>query len=498
MLFFVFDIGYSLVYIFKLNFIMKISVSSALGKYDALFVFIPEKKWNSKIYGSLLSKETEKTIEEMMKKKYFKGSLGEILELSHDSGRVFLCGTGKGKEKIDMRKAAGVAIRKAKKIESKKVSFLLSDEMDPVRLVSGALLGNYEFKLGDTSKQFSPHSLDIVTHQKIDQPDIDSEIVLAESTNVVRDLVNLPANKMTPPILAEKAKSFGKRQKSVLVKVLGEKEIQKLNMGALYNVGVGSHEESKVIIFEYNGGKKNEKPIAFVGKGVTFDAGGYNIKPTNHIETMKCDMAGAATVFGIFEWIAKAKPKKNIIGIMGAVENLVSGNAYKPGDIITAMNGQTIEITNTDAEGRLVLADCLYYAATKYKPSMMVDIATLTGSAVVALGNEITAIMGNDKKAVDLVKKSAEESDELAWELPLNDFFREKTKGEISDLVNWTAGVSAGSSMGGAFLDNFVEKTPWVHCDIGGTGFHDKSGDELSPKGATGVMMRTFRTLIES
>jgi leucyl aminopeptidase len=180
------------------------------------------------------------------------------------------------------------------------------------------------------------------------------------------------------------------------------------------------------------------------------------------------------------------------------VENLVSGNAYKPGDIIESMSGKTIEIANTDAEGRLVLADCLYYVATKYKPSQMFDIATLTGAAVVALGNEITAIMGNNPKVLNTVKKAAETEDEQVWELPLNDFFREKTKGEISDLVNWTAGVSAGSSMGGAFLDNFVEKTPWVHFDIGGTGFHDKSGDELSPKGATGVMMRTFRSIIEA
>jgi leucyl aminopeptidase len=297
---------------------MKISVSSALNTYDALFIFVPEKKWNSKIYGSLLTKPLEKHIANVLKRNYFKGTLGELLELQSDSGRVFVCGTGKGKEKIDMRKAAGVAIRKAKKIESKKVSFLIADDMDVLRFVSGSCLGNYEFKIGDTSKQFSPEILTIVSPQKVSKKDLESEIALAEATNTTRDMVNLPANKMTPSILADRAKSFGKTHKSVKVNILGEKEIQKLGMGALYNVGVGSHEESRVIVFEYMGGQKKDAPMAFVGKGVTFDAGGYNLKPTNHIETMKCDMAGAATVFGIFEWIARTKPQKKYYWSFGS------------------------------------------------------------------------------------------------------------------------------------------------------------------------------------
>ncbi len=475
---------------------MKIATSSNPAKTEALFVFLPQKNWKKQFIA--LDKKLEKEITKRFSDKDFKGELGEILQLFSPlaaSKKIFLVGSGKLKEKIDMRKVAGLAIRKAKKLKISQVAFLIPESFCVKRIISGAILGDYEFKIGDRSKQFSPKKLEIITNQEISKEDLQSEIALGESTNLTRDLINLPPNKMTPKLLRKKAeKELGKE---VAIESYNKQDVQKLKMGALYGVGQGSEEGAELIVLKYKGGRKEEKPLAIVGKGVCFDSGGYNLKPTNHIEDMKSDMSGAATVLGIFKWIAATKPKKNIVGVIGAVENLVSGNAFKPGDILTAMNGQTIEITNTDAEGRLVLADCLYYTATKLNPVEIIDIATLTGACIAALGMKISAVMGNNKKLIERVKKAALAADENVWELPVNDFFREKTKGDISDLVNWTAGVSAGSSMGGAFLEKFVEKVPWIHLDVAGTAFHAKAEDELSPKGATGVMVRTLKRLIE-
>jgi leucyl aminopeptidase len=479
---------------------MKVSLAAKITTTDALFVFIPQKKWNKKPFGKLLPMTLEKQITERFKAKDFEGKKGEIIQLFPSfkgAKKTFLVGIGEEKEKSELRKVAGSAIRKVKKGKLEKVTFLLPEKRDVLRVVSGAILGNYEFKIGDTKEQFSPKTLTIVSNEKHSKATLNNEIVLSEATNFTRELINLPANMMTPVILAKKAKKIGKGT-ALSVKVMGEKAITKLKMGSFAGVGQGSHEESQLIVLEYMGGKKSEKPIAFVGKGVCFDSGGYNIKPTGHIEEMKSDMGGAATVLGLFQWIAKTKPKKNIIGVIGAVENLVSSNAYKPGDYLTAMNGKTIEITNTDAEGRLVLADCLYYAATKYKPMFMIDIATLTGSAIAALGYDITPIMGNNSAKIQQVRNAAEMADEDVWELPITDSFREKVKGGNTDLLNWTPNVSAGSPMAGAFLEQFVEKTPWVHIDTAGTAFHTKSEDAITPKGATGVMVRTLKHLVQA
>jgi leucyl aminopeptidase len=481
---------------------MKFSVQSKLTSCDALCVYLPQSKWSPKLFGALLPSSLEKEIKQRIKNKDFAGKKGEVLQIFttfKNAKKIFLIGTGKPSVPSDTRKAGGVAIRTIKKAKAKKSTFLFSSDTDAKRLVSGAVLGSYEFKIGDQKDFFDPSEIVCVSPQKLIFSDIQSEATLAEATNFTRELVNFPPNYMTPEIFAQKAQEVAKGIRNpVKVKIYGEKEIKKLKMGSMFGVGQGSHEESKLIVLEYQGGKKSEKPIALLGKGVCFDSGGYNLKPTGHIEEMKSDMAGAALVLGVFRWLSQTKMKKNVIGIIGAVENLVSGNAFKPGDILTAMNGKTIEITNTDAEGRLVLADCLYYTATKHKPACMIDAATLTGAAIAALGYEITSIMGNNAKLLKSIKKSSEISDEMVWEMPITDLFREKTKGGISDLVNWTAGVSAGSSMGGAFLENFVEKTPWVHLDLGGTAFHGKYSDEITPKGATGAMVRTMAEFLKS
>ena len=479
---------------------MNFSLHNKIEKTDVLFLFVSESQWNAGQYKKLIPASLEKQIREAHGQKEWEGKLNEMVPLCAEQGikKIFLVGVGNTEKKGNGRKAAGTAMKKAKSLKAKTISFLLPDYFDLERAISGAILGNYEFKIGDLSKQFSITHVQIISNHTLNKEKIESEKSLAENTNYMRTLINLPANMMTPKVLVEKAKQIAKESKGkIKVKILEKKEIEKMEMGAIHAVGKGSIEEPHVIILEYFGGKKKEAPLAFVGKGVTFDAGGYNLKPTNHIETMKEDMAGAATVLGIFKWISSQKPKKNIVGVIGAVENLVSDRATKPGDVIKAFNGETIEITNTDAEGRLVLADCLYYTHTKYKPAAMIDIATLTGAVVVALGHEITGFMGNNRNLLNHIKKCANEADEEMWELPITDNFREKIKGEISDLMNSTSGVGAGSSMGGSFLEHFVGDTPWVHLDVAGTAFHEKFSDELSPKGATGVMMRTFRKMIE-
>ncbi len=479
---------------------MKITVSHKFPACDLLFIFIPEKKWDRKIFKALLTPALEKQISERFLKKDFKGELGECFPLfpgTRGAKKTFLMGTGKGKDPVDQRKAAAFAMRKAKKLKCSHLCFLLPEKFDVHRAISGAILGNYEFKIGDKKDHFSPTSLCIVSGEKITNAEMSSEIALAEGQNFARDLVNLPPNFLTPKVLAQKAVEHF-RGTPVKVEILGEKEISNHKMGSLFGVGQGSHEESQCIILKYMGGAKSEAPLGLVGKGVCFDSGGYNLKPTNHIEDMKSDMAGAAAVLGFFSWLAKTKPAKNVVGMIGAVENLISGNAFKPGDILTSMSGKTIEITNTDAEGRLVLADCLYFMATKFKPKNMIDLATLTGAAIAALGYEISGLLGNNEKLISQVKKAAEQADEPIWELPITDTFREKIKGENADLLNWTENVSAGSSMGGAFLEYFVENIPWVHLDIAGTAFHEKSRNAIHPNGATGVMVRTLSQIVQN
>ena len=480
---------------------MKLVLNEDLNKFEILFIILPEKNWE-KLYGSEIKTALKKEIKQLFEDKLFSGKLNENINLCSkfsEISQIILVGAGKLEELDDIRKIAGTIIKKAKKLKKSKLAIQAPKNLDIKRIISGIILGNYKFKIGDKKDFFTPKKVNIISNDKITKNMLKDEINLAESQNLIRDLVNLPSNLMTPSILEEEAKKISKGLKNPLkFKSLGEKEMLKLGMGSLLSVGQGSKEESKLIIFEYFGGDKKDAPIAFVGKGVCFDSGGYNVKPTGHIEDMKTDMAGAATVLGLFNWIKTAKPQKNIIGVMGVVENLINGEAFKPGDIITAMNGDTIEITNTDAEGRLVLADALYYVNTKYKPAKIIDMATLTGACIVALGNEITGIMGNNKKLIQTISKCAEKNDELVWELPITKLFRKKIKGEIADLVNWTAGVSAGSSMAGAFLENFVGKTPWLHIDMAGTAYNGKYGNAYTQKGATGVMLRTLKSFIQT
>ncbi|OGV28708.1 MAG: leucyl aminopeptidase [Legionellales bacterium RIFCSPHIGHO2_12_FULL_35_11] len=290
---------------------------------------------------------------------------------------------------------------------------------------------------------------------------------IASGINFTKDLGNTPANVCTPTFLAEKAFHLDKEYKSISTKILNVKDMQKLGMGALLAVGQGSVEQPKLIEIFYNGAGK-EKPFAMVGKGITFDSGGISLKPPAGMEEMKYDMCGAASVLGTIKACASLKLPINIVGILACAENMPSGASVKPGDIVKSMSGKTIEITNTDAEGRLVLADALTYVE-KFNPQFVIDIATLTGAVIIALGHESTGLMTNDDKLAKLILDCAQNSHDKTWRLPLDEELKKLLDSPVADMLNSPSQRVAGSSIAACFLSNFTEKYRWAHLDIAGT-----------------------------
>lgn len=297
---------------------------------------------------------------------------------------------------------------------------------------------------------------------------------------LAKDLANLPGNICTPSYLAEQAIALGEQYKAIEVSVLEEKEMEKLGMGALLSVSRGSRQPAKLITMEYRGGKKKDKPVVLVGKGLTFDAGGISLKPAAAMDEMKYDMCGGASVIGTLKAIAEYKLPINVVGVVPSSENLPDGAANKPGDIVTAMSGQTIEILNTDAEGRLILCDALTYSK-KYDPAVVIDIATLTGACVIALGKHACGLLGNDDALVQDLLAAGQDSGDRAWQLPLFDEYQEQLKSPFADMAN-IGGREAGTITAACFLSRFTKAYQWAHLDIAGTAWIS-GGDN---KGATG------------
>ena len=289
---------------------------------------------------------------------------------------------------------------------------------------------------------------------------------VANGVLLARDLVNEPANVLFPIEFARRASEL--KELGVTVEVFDVAEMKELGMHALLGVGQGSEHDSRMVIMRWNGGKRDDKPIAFIGKGVCFDTGGVSIKPASGMEDMKGDMAGAACVVGLMQTLAARKAKVNAVGAIGLVENAVDGKAQRPGDIVTTMSGQTIEIINTDAEGRLVLADVLHYVNKRFKPKFMLDLATLTGAIIVALGQEYAGMFSNDDKLVDRLVKVGKETGERVWPMPLGSEYDKMIDSKFADMKN-TGGRYGGSITAAQLLQRFVDKTPWVHLDIAGT-----------------------------
>ncbi|WP_439122426.1 leucyl aminopeptidase [Marivita sp.] len=318
-------------------------------------------------------------------------------------------------------------------------------------------------------------------------------LAVAEGVHFTRDLVNEPANVLTTTEFAKRLEALNSL--GVEVEVLEEKQLAKLGMGALLCVGQGSDSPSKVVVMRWNGGAKDDAPLALIGKGVVFDTGGISLKPAGGMEDMTMDMGGAGVVAGVMHAIAKRKAKANVVGMVGLVENMPSGNAVRPGDVVTSMKGDTIEVINTDAEGRLVLCDVMWHAQESVKPAAMIDLATLTGACIIALGHENAAVYSNDDPLANAFLKAAETETEGAWRMPLGQAYDDMLKSPVADMKN-VGGRPAGSITAAQFLKRFVkEETPWIHLDIAGVA-HVKTDLDMSPKGATGWGVRALDRLI--
>lgn len=396
----------------------------------------------------------------------------------------------------EIRNIGGDISRKLKKMKSKKVSFLNIEEYlnkDHVKaLVEGLELGAYDFTKYITSNETNEEiEINLGLNENFNDSINEGEL-LAQMTLVSRSLVNEPANVIYPATLAYEVVELGKTF-GFETEVYGKQEIENLGMDAFLSVAKGSDKEPKLIVMRYFGDKNSEDVLGLVGKGLTYDSGGYSIKPTNSMVDMKTDMGGAGAVIGAMCGIAKAKLNKNVIAVVAACENLISGNAYKPGDIINSMGKKTIEILNTDAEGRLTLIDAVYYAINKEKANKVVDIATLTGAAVVALGDVATPVLTNNEEFYTLLDEAAKTSGEKIWRMPVFDEYKKVLKGKQADLNN-SPGRDGGCITAGLFIGEFVGDTPWIHMDIAGTSVSSKDSGYKS-KGATGEGARTLYNL---
>ena len=433
----------------------------------------------------------------------YQGKRDELL-LVYSAGktqRILLVGIGKPGDapRTAVRRAAAAAARRARALGAKAFAFAVADEarggLGPADLaqvaIEGAAQGAWQFnafkqKSDDTKPE--PEAVDIVVgvgDAKGAEAGRHIGEAMAAGARVARTLQAQPGNVCTPSYLAEQAAALAKSH-GFTVTVLDRAQIKKEGMGALLAVAQGSVEEPRFIILEYKGGADGQAPVVLVGKGVTFDSGGISIKPAQNMEDMKYDMSGAAAVLGTFEVLGRLKPALNVIGVIPSTENLPSGTAVKPGDIIRSHLGKSIEIINTDAEGRLILCDALSYVR-RYKPAAVLDAATLTGAVVVALGHHAIGIMGTDEALLAEVREAGERSGERCWPLPLWEEYRELIKSDVADVKN-SGGRSAGTIAGGWFLREFVEGFPWVHLDIAGTAYEG----EGSAKGPTAVGVRLF------
>jgi leucyl aminopeptidase len=319
---------------------------------------------------------------------------------------------------------------------------------------------------------------------------------VADGVFFTRDLVSEPANVIYPETLARQAQTLSKL--GVKVEVLSEAQMRKLGMGALLGVGQGSDRESRMVVMQWNGKKgknKNDAPVAFVGKGVTFDTGGISIKPSGGMEDMKWDMGGSGVVIGLMKALAGRKANANVVGVVGLVENMPSGTAQRPGDIVKSMSGQTIEVLNTDAEGRLVLADALWYTKERFKPKFMVDLATLTGAIIICLGNEKAGLFSNDDKLSRQLGDAGEAVGESIWRMPMGDNYDKMINCDAADMKNISGGRGAGSITAAQFLKRFVDKTPWAHLDIAGVTWSNKAS-AVAPKGGTAFGVRLLDRLV--
>ncbi len=451
---------------------------------------------------------SKKHISNLVRRGDIDGKIGQVLVLHNVPGtladRVLLVGCGRERDLDDQkfRKIIENTIRQLSKTGASEAVCYLADLpikgreiswkiRQTVEIVNHALYEFTEFKSKKSRKRKSLHKLVLTVPSRRDLSSGDRAISEGQSLSMgiklTRDLANRPANICTPTHLAMQAQQLGKTYKNLKVSVLEEAELKKLGMNSLLSVTAGSVEPAKLIILEYSGGIKDKKPILLVGKGVTFDTGGISIKPSPAMDEMKYDMCGAASVLGTLCAVSEMKLPINVVGVVPATENMPSGTATKPGDIFTSMSGQTIEVLNTDAEGRLILCDALTYCE-RFNPDVVIDIATLTGACVIALGKHATGLLSNHNPLVNDLLSAGEYAGDKAWQLPLWEEYQSQLESPFADMAN-IGGREAGTVTAACFLSRFTKKYRWAHLDIAGTAW--LSG---SKKGATG---RPVRLLVQ-
>ena len=482
-------------------------------KTDALVLGIFEGDAKLPKLAEALDKAAGGVVSDVLARREFTGKPNQVIYLPAGrnvaASRIVLTGLGKREEynPEKARQAAGKASTFCREWNLKEVVVWLDVFLDStvafeevvVALVEGAILSLYRFikyKTDEEEQQKEIARLRVLTENRRQLAPLKKAVAYAELTsqaaNRARDLTNAPSNEVTPAALADYARRLSRRA-TLKCRVMGPAELKRRNMNGILGVGKGSSNTPRFIILEHVPRRPAAGPIVLIGKGITFDSGGISIKPSAKMDEMKGDMAGAAAVLCTLDVVSQLNLPLHVVGLVPAAENLPSGTAYKPGDILRTASGKTVEILSTDAEGRLLLADALHYAS-RYKPEAVIDLATLTGACVIALGEHASGLLGTDRTLIERIKRAAELTWERVWELPLWDDYAETLKSEVADTTN-TGGRPAQAIVAAKFLQKFIGDYPWTHIDIAGTAGIEKE-KPYNPKGATGVGVRLLSRLL--
>ena len=488
---------------------MKVTFSSDLKKDTGTLIFLCFKHKELDSYLNNINKKNKNFINKTIKisgLEFNNKSCVEIL-LPRDSNadRILLVGleeTNKFNSTNKLEELGSYITSELNKRKIGEATLIINSnikEGEEVHILFGVTLTTYRFNKYFSDKNNMRHnyllSINLVSKNSLmAKKKWTRFLALKEGVFLTRDLVSEPANNLTPALLAKEASKL--KNYGIKVNILDEKKIRGLKMGALLGVAQGSSNKPFVVTLEWKGDKKSsDTDFAFVGKGVTFDTGGISIKPSGGMEEMKYDMGGSAVVLGLMKALALSNSKSNVTGIVGLVENMPSGTAQRPGDVVKSMSGQTIEVINTDAEGRLVLADIVWYAQKKFKPKKLIDLATLTGAIIVSIGLEKAGMFSNNEKLASSLEKIGKEVGEPVWNMPIDNTYEKDIKSDIADMKNVGSGRGAGSTAGAIFIKRFIKNTPWIHLDIAGVTWA-KADKPLIPKGGTGFGVRLLEQLV--
>ena len=489
---------------------MKIKTDSSTKRdTELLCVFVLEgtnkalglPKMDSKSYSMI-----SRTLKDM------EGKIGRLSTVpmpeNNQIQRILFAGIGKKKDMTGdtIRLVSGKIAQKARELKLQEFSIVVppshvTETASAVsQIIEGSSMSLYKFDQFKSEKvDRSPDLTVIVPKSEIISKVVKSSSIIARGAILTKSVANMPPNECTPAFLADIAMDMAKKN-NMKCSVISEPELKKNGFGGISAVGQGSKNKPKLIILEHNKGSKNEKPVVLVGKAVTFDTGGISLKPGSAMDEMKFDKCGGCTVLGIMQAVSELGLPVNVVGIIPSVENMPGGESYRPGDIIKLYSGKTAEILNTDAEGRLILADALAYGERKYSPKAIIDFATLTGACIVALGTNVAAIVSNDNKLTKKITDASKRTTEDVWELPLTQDYMDMIKSDVADMRNIGVGKAAGTITAAAFLKNAIEKTPWVHIDIAGVAWTQESTKPKSynPKGATGFGVRLIMDYLQN